>query len=454
MSEWQSALVMTTGKQPVPRAVAANVITILGHAPEWAGVLGYDEMRETIVKLAPPPWHEHDAAAADELGEISEADITRLCAWFSRAWDMTLRPQTVAEAAHVVAQRRRFNPVRDFLGALKWDGTVRLPGLLSRYAGAADDDYTRGVSTRIAIAAVARAYVAACKVDTIAVLEGPQGSGKSTFVRALARQDEWFFDSDLSIGDKDAPQALRGKWIVELGEMSALGKAERGALKAFVTRQTDTYRPSFGRVSRDFPRRWIAIGTTNEDRYLRDATGNRRWLPVRTGKIDLVALRRDVDQLWAEARTRYEQGERWHVDSAAFAELAEAEQDDRFLGDPWEQSVGQWLEANRAKLALEGHVTTADVLSGALMIDAGRQSKADEMRVAEILPRLGWTKGNRKLVRGVRVYPYLAPVRIAQPANEVGHEVGHTEGQENKRDPNLPNLPNLFTHTQERRARS
>lgn len=395
------------------RRVVANAITILRRCDQWTGVLAYDEMRERPVKVKPPPWHGDDAPLDSETRDVTSADITRTVAWLSRVWGLDLTPPTIADAIDSVARANRIHPIRDYLDGLVWDGTPRCNTWLARYLGAKDTDYTRAIGARFLLAAVARVYEPGCKVDNVPVLEGLQGRGKSTVARILAVNPEWFFDSDLPIGDKDAPQALAGKWIVELGELHALSRAAITVVKQFVSRQIDTYRPSFGRVAADYPRRWVAIGTTNADAYLTDPTGNRRWWPVETSEIDLAGLRADVGQLWAEARTRYEQREAWHVDSAELATLCASEQEARLQADPWDEVIGSWLlEPTRAvEFARVGYVTTAQVLAGALRLEIGRTERRDEMRVGECLTRLGWRKGKQRRVSGARVWPYMSPVR-------------------------------------------
>lgn len=397
-----------------PLSIVANAVTVIRNDSRWKNSIGYDEMRERPVWLAPPEWDDDDAGMATKVrgDAIDDVDVTRAQGWLSRRYGLHVSPQIVGEAFNVVALTRPFNAAKEYIDRLKWDGEPRLNSWLAIYCGAEENDYTRAIGSRWMIGAVARVYEPGCKLDNVIVLEGEQGIGKSTIVRRLARRPEWFFDSELQIGDKDAPQALAGKWIVEFGELHALSRAAFTAVKAFVSRQTDTYRPSYGRTSRDFPRRWAAIGTTNADVYLTDQTGNRRWWPVKCGTIDLVAFERDADQLWAEARVRYEQREVWHIDSRKLAALCAAEQAERTQGDPWDEVIGHWLAKPdiRVELAKSGYVTTARVLGDALKIDAGKWTRADEMRAAEALIRLGWAKGVRRRIGGARVHPYIAPL--------------------------------------------
>lgn len=411
---WQSELLYTAATRRGPgrlRQSVANVVTILGNDPSWAGVLAYDELRERPVIRSAPPWNAHDAPHTLTLGDVAGEDLTRVVAWLAREFDLDIPTQVVADAIATVARRSPFNPMREFLDGLVWDGVPRLDTWLATYAGAELSDYTRAVGAKFAIGAVARTYQPGCKVDTTLILEGSQGTGKSTICRTWAPRDELFFDSDLEIGNKDAVQAVAGKVIVEIGELHALSKAEATAVKAFVSRQTDTYRPSYGRVAMDFPRRWVAIGTTNSETYLVDTTGNRRWWPVRTGKIDAEGFRGAVAQLWAEAVVRFRAGERWHVDSDDIRAACEAEQDARTQQDPWKEQIAAWLAApeRRAAIASKGFVTMADLLANGLEIDRARWTKTDSNRVAEILRGLGWQRARRR-IDGVPTWVHVPPI--------------------------------------------
>jgi putative DNA primase/helicase len=389
-----------------------NAITILTHDEMWDGILAYDLRREAIVKLRPARWCHDDREDAPSTGEFGEEDATRLVAWLQREYRLDLSPTTVLAAARLVADRWRVDPVRDYLGGLSWDGEARLDTWLVRYAGAEDSSYVRAVGRRWMISAVARTFAAGCKVDCVLILEGEQGTGKSSLASILATQPQWFFDSDLQIGEKDAPQSLRGKWIVELGELAALSRHDSARIKGFVSRQVDTYRPTYGRRALDFPRRWVAVGTTNAREYLRDDTGGRRWWPVTTGRIDLAALRTDVSQLWAEAVKLYQQGAPWHVDGAEFARACDAEQEDRYVRDPWEGPIASWL-CIRIRASYRENpggspapVTTADVLRDAVTLDVGRWSRAEETRAGAILRRLGWVPSGRPTIDGARKRTY------------------------------------------------
>src|SRR5262249_47016077 len=204
-----------------------------------------------------------------------------------------------------------FHPVRDYLDGLQWDGVPRIDRWLITYAGAEDSKYTRAVSALFLIAGVRRVRQPCCKFDEMMILEQPtQGTEKSSALAVLAVREEWFTDDlPLNVEGKRVIEALRGKWIVEAAELSGMKKADIAHLNALLSRRRDTARMAYGRLPLEMPRQCIIAGTTNKSEYLRDTTGNRRYWPVLIVQFDLAALRRDLDQLWAEAAVREAKGE-------------------------------------------------------------------------------------------------------------------------------------------------
>jgi putative DNA primase/helicase len=412
-TDWRSALLWRDDGTHL-RRVPENAIAILGGDEQWKGVLAWDAFRECVVTLRLPPWDASSAPTKSTTGEWTESDATRCQGWLSRHHAVDLPVSAVDQAVAVVAERRIVHPVRDWLGSLAWDETARVDDLFPKYFGAETNDYTIAIGARFLIGAVARVYKPGCKVDTTPVLEGLQGIGKSTAVNILA--GEWFFDTPTTMGEKDSYQTLRGKWIGELSELDSLNRSEVTRVKAFLSARVDTYRPSFARRSRDFARQCVFVATTNASTYLKDETGGRRFWPVRCRSIDLAALRRDRDQLWAEARVRFERGEAWHVDSAELAAACSTEQEERFVLDPWETPIATWLARPDRQTA---GVTTTDVIAEALNIEIGNRDRATETRVGSILRRLKWESG-REMRAGqrVRVYRPANLDNLGQPSHE------------------------------------
>jgi len=280
------------------------------------------------------------------------------------------------------AQECAFHPSRVYLGRLAWDRTPRLDRWLSYYLGAEQSIYVTAIGRMFLIAMVARIIEPGCKCDYMLVLEGEQGAGKSMACAVLA--GPWFSDSLPDVArDQEVAQHIRGKWLIEIAELSATSRAEAEALKAFVTRPVERYRPSYGRKEVIEPRQCVFIGTTNKSTYLRDETGGRRFWPVKVGSIDIEALRHDRDQLFAEAVWRYRAGEKWWPDAAFETEHIRPAQDDRFEADPWEEAIATY--AMRLP-----RVRVIDVACEALFLEKAKVGTTEQRRISAVLTKLRW----------------------------------------------------------------
>ncbi|WP_374308796.1 VapE domain-containing protein [Methylocella sp.] len=363
----------------------ASAMAALRSAPEIATCFQLDEMLCAAILVAPLPVV--GGAPSNEAPlprPVRDTDVTQLQEWLQHSGLRKIGRDTVHQAVDLRAQECAFHPVRDYLAALVWDGKPRAGKWLSYYLGAEPSPYVEGIGPMFLVAMVARIFEPGCKADYMMVLEGPQGARKSSACAMLG--GAWFSDNLPDVtGGKDVAQHLRGKWLIEIAEMSATSRAEDAALKAFISRPVERYRPPYGRKEVIEPRQCLFIGTTNKAAYLRDETGGRRFWPVKVGTIDTDALAHDRDQLFAEAVQLYRQGLRWWPDDAFEREHVRPQQEERFEADAWEEPISDWL-------ATQDKALVGQIAREALHMETAHIGRADQNRITSILTRLGWGK--------------------------------------------------------------
>jgi len=359
---------------------AHNAIALLLQHDDWQGVLAFNEFTVRRVLLRAVPGQ----GGGVYPRPLEDDDYTAAQAWFNNNGFPKASMEIVRAAVRKVCRHQAFDPLRDYLDGLQWDGAPRLSSWLTTYCGAEPSAYVSEVGRRWCISAVARGFKPGVKADCMIVLEGAQGRRKSSALAALAGED-WFSDALPQMGDKDASSYLRGKWIIEVAELEAM-RSQMDAIKAFISRQVEIYRPAYGREDVYEPRRCIFAGSTNKDDWQRDETGGRRFWPVRVGSIDVDAIARDRGQLWAEAVHLYRAGERWWLEGEE-ADQAQAEVAERRPDDPWRADIARVVEGR-------AEVTTKEVLHELHVLPVDMTPKLSK-RVAQELVALGWVRDGR-----------------------------------------------------------
>ena len=384
--DWTDQLILD--KEGKIIANLANLILILREAPEWKGVLDYDEFNARVVIRKRPPWGEEmpDAPWTDHHESLARV-------WFQ---NQKISPSAgdVGRAVQAAARHNPFHPVRDYFESLVWDGVPRLDTWLVNYFHVEGSEYVRAIGPRYLMSAVARIYRPGCKVDHVLVLEGPQGRQKSEALRTLVKNDSWFTDRLSHVASKDAALEIAGVLIVEIAEMDALTKATSSAIKAFLTRRRDRFRPPYGKHTINLPRQCVFAATINPTAggYLKDPTGARRFWPVAChGMIDCHGLEKVRDQLWAEAVHRFKAGAPWWLETPQLEALATVEQSARFVIDPWEERIREWLGDRN-------DINLSEVLEHGLGPE--HQTQSAQKRVVGILTRMGFAKHRPRTPEG------------------------------------------------------
>ncbi len=284
----------------------SNVSTILKYDPRIKGAFGLNDLSHRVELLDDLPWRKKDQ------GPIwRDSDDSNLREWLEVEFGVKGK-EKIMDALTNVASLNHYHPIKDYLESLEWDGVERLEKLFVDYLGAEDSDYTRAVTRKQFVACVARVYVPGIKKDEMLILVGPQGLGKSTLLDIMGK--EWFSNSIDDFKGKDVAEGLQGRWIIEIGELDAMKRSEVETVKNFLSKRVDIFRMAYGRRSDEYSRQCVFFGTTNGDEFLKDSTGSRRFWPVDTNLVKPCKnvhtdLAEEVDQLWAEAKHYYDQGE-------------------------------------------------------------------------------------------------------------------------------------------------
>ena len=377
-----------------PYKTQGNLRKILRNHPVFgltaSGGLRFNEMKQALEFLGRPV---SDAFYGHVLETIEDETGTS----FPR--------EAVVSCTREIAAERTYHPVRDYLRSLAWDGKPRTDSILADVLNVEPSPLNRGFLRAFLVSAVARVMDESpqgVKVDSALILKGDQGIRKSTFFRILA--NEWFTDTSIDLRSKDAYMTLRSAWIVEWGEFEhTLNRTEMSAVKSFMTSQVDSYRPPSGREQIEIPRRCVITGTTNEDHFLFDPTGDRRFWVIDVGRnrIDTDALRGMRDQVWAEAVAAHLAGERTYLNPDLDAARADANTAYR-VEEPWHGLISQWIDGKGDKGA---DVGIEDCLRECIQKDAKDWKRADYQVIGAILRTLGFHR-YRVHVGGRRFYRF------------------------------------------------
>jgi predicted P-loop ATPase len=377
-----------------PRKSLANLDMIVKHDPFILRKLKYNGLSEAV------EW---------DGKRLEDEDVTVIQVGVEKTYDLQFNADQMNAVLKQTAKQRTYHPVVRYLNRIRWDGEERIDRYLVDYLGATDTPLHRAISRRWFVGCVARAMGKGqrpVKVDTVLILAGPQGARKSTSFRKLAG-DDWFSDTALDIRNKDSFQTIRGVWIYELAELAATRPRDAETVKAFLSAETDRYRPPYARNPVNSHRQVVFVGTTNEASFLSDPTGARRFHPVTVGKIDLEAIERDRSMLWAEAVAAWKAGERWWLTPEEDADLRDAQEQFR-NEDPWQAAIEQWMEDSPHRERAKKGLRIADVLVDVLEMDTDKHGKHHEMRLGGVLQSMKWEK-RRKMRHGSRVMLWFPP---------------------------------------------
>ena len=418
-TDWE--LELELDKQGAPKATLKNILCILRNDKNLKGI-AFNQHRDSIDAREPLPWEQVKPG-------WEKSDEAQLLSYLTENYSGLYAPEKTKNAVNTVAPERMYHPIRAYLDSLpEWDGVKRIDTLLIEYFGAEDNAYTRAVIRKTLVAAVARIYRPGIKFDSVLILNGPQGVGKSSFFARLA--GKWFSDSltITDMRDKTSAEKLQGYWILELGELVGMRKMDAETVKSFITRTDDKYRASYGLSVSDHPRQCILVGTTNaEDGFLRDVTGNRRFWPVRvSGKGDKKPWDisdAEVCQIWAEAKDLYKNNEPLYLDGAA-AEIAEKAQKGALEADEREGMVRAYLDTplpenwglmdiyerrnylngydgldDEEGTAPREYVSNIEIWAECFGRPLAAMESSDTFKIAKIMKKIeGWEKAERKRI--------------------------------------------------------
>lgn len=393
-----------------------NVGLIISNDMNLRGRVWYDEFADRIMVRAPLPWSNEKECTRP----WADVDDTGLYWYIEKFYTKKVTQLKTVGGINLVASQNKINPVRNYLERCEWDGVKRMDSVLIRYLGAKDNIYTRTVTKKMLVAAVARVFDPGVKFDNMLILVGRQGIGKSTLFRRLG--GPWFSDSITTFEGKEASELIQGVWIAEVGELTAMTRQESNSVKQFLSKQDDQYRAAYARRTEVHPRRCVFVGTSNDDEFLKDTTGNRRFWPVNVGVTEQEDTVFDgltdevISQIWAEAVMWYRLGETLYLPRDV-EKMAEKEQLDHMITTGKEGIIDAFLETPVPKSWYEmEHMQRQQFLNGTFTVDEelverkkvcpveiwmycygkpmGMMQRSDVLEIGRIMKTLGWEPTN------------------------------------------------------------
>ena len=426
---WGAMITRGEGRKPVD--CRENVLYCMRHDPKLCGLVRHNQFTELHERSRTTPW-------GREPGEWDEEDDLMLGEYLARRFGLLVKATANLRAGVLMAARvHKFNPVVDLIRSETWDGVQRLPYWLADCLGVEQTDYSALIGECFIKGMVNRALRPGCKFDYMLILKGPQGAKKSTIFRELAAP--WFTDNAIRMGDKDSLMALQSIWIAESSELESMNKSESKAIKQFLSASEDLFRPPYGARMLKRPRHAVFGGTTNDDTFLRDATGDRRFWPIEVGEIRVDLLQDTRLQLFAEALTLLEsddaEGRRTYPTPQQERALIFPAQERFKMTDVWEDALFDYVSAKFNHKHDDPHdpiparrefFSTKELFLHAIGTPMDRidANKIMETRIANCMRALGFDKhretgGERKrgyMRRPVEVAPVPAPGRATAPA--------------------------------------
>ncbi|WP_175982567.1 VapE domain-containing protein [Caballeronia zhejiangensis] len=372
-------------------AVIENVVIGLENPNEVEVDIRFDEFRAEVMIAR---------ADTDEWRSFTDADYTRLQIRLEQIGFKKLSKEMMRDAVWLVADENRFDSAIEWINTLQHDGVARIEMFLHRYMNVPDTPYTRAVSRYMWTAMAGRVLSPGCEAPMAPVFIGGQGAGKTRSVKALAPAIDFYSELNLAERDAEASRRMRGRLVLELGELRGLHTRDSESIKAFISRTHEEWRTLYKEFNTQFARRFLFFGTTNQEEFLADETGERRWLPIRVGRCDVASIARDCLQLWAEARDVFELA---GIDWQDAEKLAAGVHHEHKISDPWTPIVQKWLDTPEE---FDGQDETPgkreflqvhDVLIGALRMDTKSIGKREEMRIGSVLQALGYVRVTRRV---------------------------------------------------------